>query len=158
MSREGLTACPGESRLTTRQLRLLTLLHSPPASGSDTTIRRITSHLAALGHRVILQSDPADSAELARLARKHDVDALIGTHAFLSGRTFHGSGLPYALVLGGTDVNELAADPECLKIMSRAVSDAAAVVVFNEDFRHRCLRTWPDAARKLHHIPQGVRT
>src|ERR1700683_5343627 len=32
------------------------------------------------------------------------------------------------------------------------------VVVFNEDFTHRCLRTWPDAASKLHHIPQGVRT
>jgi len=144
--------------LASGRLRFLALLHSPPASGSDTTIRRIISHLRALGHSVILQPDPADPAELARLAGKHDADALIGTHAFLSGRSFYRSGLPYVLILGGTDVNELAGDPDCLETMTRALKGAASVVVFNEDFRNRCLTTWPDVEDKIRHIPQGVRT
>ncbi len=158
MPSDGLTTCSGESRLASAPLRILALLHSPPCSGSDTTIRRIIGHLAELGHCVVSQADPADSAELARLAAKHDADALIGTHAFLSGRTFVGSDLPYALILGGTDVNELSTDPDCFEIMTSAVDGAAAVVVLNEDFKHRALRTWPGTAGKLYHIPQGVRT
>lgn len=157
MPTEGLTTLTSQPRAN-GGLRLLALLHSPPASGSDTTIRRIASHLAALGHSVVRVPDPADPAELARLARKHGADALIGTHAFLSGRFFRGTGLPYALVLGGTDVNEFAYDPECSEIMTHAVSEATAIVALNEDFVHRCLRIWPQAEGKLHHIPQGVRT
>ncbi len=158
MPTERLTASITQPHPDDSRLRLLALLHSPSASGSDTTICRIASHLAALGHSLVRVPDPADPAELARLARKHGADALIGTHAFFSGRSFRGSGLPYVLVLGGTDVNEFAHDPECLEIMTRAVSEATAIVAFNEDFMQRCLRVWPLAEGKLYHIPQGVRT
>ena len=107
-----------------RPMNVLALLHGPTASGSQTTIRRIASHLTASGHSVVPLPDPGDPEQLSRLARERDVDVMIGTHAFLSGKHFLEVGLPYVIVLGGTDVNEFAPDPDCFAVMTRAVEGA----------------------------------
>lgn len=64
----------------------------------------------------MLLPDPVDPAELSRLARKLDIHAMIGTHAYLSGKPFLRAGAPYVLVLGGTDVNEFALDGARLRM------------------------------------------
>lgn len=138
-------------------MKLLAVLHSPPGSGADTTIRRVAGHLTDLGHAVEFAGDPDDPAELARIASRRGVDALIGTHALLCGRSFPDSGVPYVLIFGGTDLNEYAFDPETLAVMTDAVDRAAALVAFTDNFVHRCLTLWPDVEDKLWQIPQGVR-
>src|SRR5215470_13484732 len=139
-------------------MKLLALLHGPAASGADTTIRRIADWLSASGHPMSLVHEPADPGELARVARGHGVLALVGTHALHSGRPFLDVGLPYVLVLGGTDLNEYALEPEYYALMTEAVEGAAGLVAFNEDFVRRCRSLWPQAADKVRLIPQSVRT
>jgi glycosyltransferase involved in cell wall biosynthesis len=139
-------------------MRILAVLHSPAGSGGDTTIRRIAGHLVQCGHSVVPLPDPGDAALLRRAAVRHGAEALIGTHAYLSGRLFLGSGLPYVLVFGGTDLNDFVGDPDALELMTSAVREAAAVVAFNDDFVRRCTDRWPWATAKLWHIPQGVAT
>lgn len=139
-------------------MRLLALLHSPVASGGDTTIRRIADRLSTSGHPVLLVPQPDDPGELAMVAKEQQVLALIGTHALLSGAPFLQVGLPYVLVLGGTDLNEYAQDPDCYALMTEAVDGAAGLVAFNEDFVRRCRSLWPAAAHKVRLIPQSVHT
>lgn len=132
------------------------MLHSPPGSGSDTTIRRIAAHLTGSGHSVLLTPDPGDPRQLAHLARRNGIDAMLGTHAYLCGQTFADSDLPYVIVFGGTDLNEFTEDPQAMAVMTEAVDRAAALVAFNHDFVDRCLTLWPRTKDRLHHIPQAV--
>ncbi|ADJ49655.1 glycosyl transferase/hydrolase [Amycolatopsis mediterranei S699] len=138
-------------------MNLLALLHSPTASGGDTTTRRIAAHLSASGYSVLLVP-PADAAELTAVAEEHRVLALVGTHALLSGSTFLETGLPYVLALGGTDLNEYTLEPVFHALMTKAVERAAGLVAFNDDFAGRCRTLWPQVADKVRVIPQGVRT
>ena len=157
MAATGRTPCD-RSRHDTFPVRLLALRHSPTASGGDTTIRRIAAHLTAEGHTVALEQLPAEPGELARIARTRGIDALIGTHAYLSGAPFLDVPLPYVLVLGGTDLNEFAWEPEYLPVMTEAVGSAYAIIAFNDDFVHRCRTRWPATSGRVHRIPQGVST
>jgi glycosyltransferase involved in cell wall biosynthesis len=139
-------------------MKLLAVLHSPPGSGGDTTIRRIAGHLTERGHVVFFAPDTGDPARLEQTAREHGADALIGTHALSCGWSFPKTGLPYVVVFGGTDLNEYAFDPETYAVMTAAVDGAAALVAFTDNFMHRCLTLWPHVEDKLWQIPQGVRT
>jgi pimeloyl-ACP methyl ester carboxylesterase len=139
-------------------MNLLALLHSPAASGGDTTTRRVADHLSASGHPVLLLPHAADVAEMTAAAVEHEVAALVGTHALLSGSTFLEMGLPYALVLGGTDLNEYTLEPVFHAVMTKAVERAAALVAFNGDFLRRSRTLWPQVAEKVRFIPQGVST
>lgn len=139
-------------------MRVLAPLHGPPASGNDTTIRRIAAHLTALGHSVLLAPAPEDPFELAKMAKERDVDGLIGTHLYLSGRLFLESDLPYVVVLGGTDLNEFALEPEYLAVMTEVVERGHAIVAFNDDFVDRYAALWPETANRLFRIPQAART
>jgi glycosyltransferase involved in cell wall biosynthesis len=139
-------------------MRILAVLHSPAGTGSDTTIRRIAGHLRDAGHSVLFCLDPGTPEALTRLARSHGVEALIGTHALLSGSLFVDTGLPYVLVFGGTDLNESVFDAESLTVMTAAVRGASALIAFNADFVRRCRALWPEVEDKLHHVPQGVST
>ncbi|WP_439377189.1 alpha/beta fold hydrolase [Amycolatopsis lexingtonensis] len=136
-------------------MKLLALLHSPAASGGDTTTRRIAGHLTASGYPVLLEPH---AAAVTATTGEHDVLALVGTHALLSGSTFLEIGLPYVLVLGGTDLNEYALEPVFHQVMTRAVEGAAGLVAFNDDFVRRSRELWPQVAEKVRYIPQGVRT
>ncbi|WP_290056612.1 alpha/beta fold hydrolase [Amycolatopsis solani] len=136
-------------------MTLLALLHSPAASGGDTTTRRIAEHLSASGHPVRLLPHADAVAEAAKDA---DVLAMVGTHALLSGSTFLETGRPYVLVLGGTDLNEYALEPVFHQVMTQAVERAAGLVAFNDDFVRRSRELWPQVADKVRYIPQGVRT
>jgi glycosyltransferase involved in cell wall biosynthesis len=137
-------------------MRVLGLLHSPSGSGSDTTIRRIADHLAQRGCTVLLTPDPEDARSLEQLADRHKADGFIGTHAYLSARSFIGTTRPYVVVFGGTDLNEYVHDNDCRELMAKTVRNAAGLVAFTGDFVERCTTLWPDAASRLHHIPQGV--
>jgi glycosyltransferase involved in cell wall biosynthesis len=139
-------------------MRILAVLHSPVGSGGDTTIRRIAGHLVESGHSVVPLPDPGDAGLLRQAVARHGVEAMIGTHAYLSGQLFLGSDLPYVIVFGGTDLNDFVLDPDAMALMTAAVDEAAALVAFNDDFVRRCQDLWPRAAAKLWHIPQGVNT
>jgi len=139
-------------------MKVLVAAHSPCGSGSDTTIRRIAAHIESSGHSVLFAADHGDPGTVSRLARRHRVDAMIGTHALLCARSFRDEGPPYVVVFGGTDLNEYALDPPSLEAMGRAVNRAAGLVAFTTDFVDRCLALWPHVRDRLRHVPQGVHT
>lgn len=139
-------------------MNILALLHSPRPSGNDTTIRRITSHLAAGGHGVTLMNASDGIEHLHKVARLNEIDLIIGTHALFSGRYVLEAGLPYLLIFAGTDLNEFSLDEASLSVMTSAVEGSAGLIVLNEDFQIRCTELWPHVREKLHKIPQAIWT
>lgn len=140
-------------------MNVLAFSHSPPATGSDTSIRRITAHIAAGGHEVVLKREwSLGTPSLERLIGEHRFDLLVGTHAYYSGRVFVQGDIPYVLVLSGTDLNELLDDRACRRVMDEAIASVTQLVTYDDDFRSRCARLWPTSAAKTAVVPKGVAT
>jgi glycosyltransferase involved in cell wall biosynthesis len=139
-------------------MRILLLGILTPGTGNSTTLTRIETELRAAGH------DPhlCDAQELTNdqalndIVQKQHIDAVIGLHALHAGRFARTLTVPLILIFGGTDVYEYSKIPSDLKIMTEAVSVAAAVVCFDTDSQKRVLGIWPEAQTKCEVIPQGV--
>jgi len=97
------------------------------ATGNATTARRIAETLVALGHKAVLCNSFA-------LPPDADIDAVVAIHARKSRPATElaaARGLPYALVLGGTDINVDAHSEALLPTLCAAARGAAAVVAFS---------------------------
>jgi hypothetical protein len=105
------------------------------ATGNATTIQRISSSLVSQGFETIL-ADLNKDHEICQLRaeiKKGKVDTLIGLHAFRAGSLLITMGVPYAIILGGTDMNETAPDDvSTLSVMKSCLRSAQVVVAFNE--------------------------
>lgn len=133
------------------KITLLALFNN--ATGNTTTALRIQKHLEAAGHSVeqfSVDSSPAGTPIKGDMA--------LGIHAYGAGKFLHNSSVPYAIVFGGTDLNECTKDPEKMQMMSEAIGQAGALVAFNDDFMKRAETLWPACKEKLHRIPQAVET
>ncbi|MEU9148860.1 glycosyltransferase [Streptomyces sp. NPDC048349] len=141
-----------------RAMIIAAITDSAPATGNDTTIRRLAAHVSSAGHEVRLVEAGALPEALAHGAEGCGFDAAIVTHAVAAGEIRHSLTIPYILVFGGTDLNEFSLDPAHFAVMTEAVAGADALVAFNDDFVLRCLALWPDTIQKLYSIPQAVDT
>ncbi|XP_004363480.1 hypothetical protein CAOG_03752 [Capsaspora owczarzaki ATCC 30864] len=102
----------------------------------------------------MLAKDPANCSP----ALFDGYDLALGLHAFRSGQYLIHCPLPYAIILGGTDVNEAQElTNEQLDLMTLAVRRARGIVAFNESLSAPALKRWPflDGSR-LRIIPQAV--
>ena len=103
---------------------------------------------------------------------------VLGVHAYRSGKLLLGCGVPYMIVLGGTDVNidlHESAKGEVIRhvialhasahhgartlspqVIRRVIAEAAAVVAFNEELKTGLLARIPEARSKVFLIPQAV--
>ena len=81
---------------------------------------------------------------------------VLGVHAYRSGKLLLGCGVPYIIVLGGTDVNIDLHERAKGEVIRRVIAEAAAVVAFNEELKTALLALIPEARTKVFLIPQAV--
>ena len=104
------------------------------ATGNATTALRIRRLFASCGCTMLaLDVDAWTPKRLAAFVAQHEVDAVVGVHAWRAGRLL--ADLPPAvvtvLILGGTDIHRDARDAERARVMRQAMQRCAVVVAFN---------------------------
>lgn len=139
-------------------MTILLLSLTTAATGNATTAQRIRGYCEAAGHRVVHLSteESWQPAALQAIVERECVSAAIGIHAFGAGKHMRHLSVPYAIVFGGTDINELSKDPQSCAVMSEAVHRATVAIAFDDVFIERAALLWPDAVTKLRRIPQAA--
>ncbi|XP_076435001.1 glycosyltransferase 1 domain-containing protein 1-like isoform X2 [Babylonia areolata] len=117
--------------------------------GNYSTISRIRCHLVKRGHTCQLWDiqeleKGGGEGEVNRVLHQHQVDLLIGIHAFRTGRILKDCKVPYILILGGTDVNEFHKDEHRMSVMTLAVMRASYVICFSESLQQKAQSLWPN--------------
>lgn len=99
-----------------------------PHTGNAITARRLLSLLPAAAVAALdihkIKTRPAMVEALAHVG----AGVVLGVHAYRSGRLLLGSGVPYVIVLGGTDMNIDVHEPAKGAVIRRVVAEAAAVI------------------------------
>jgi len=83
---------------------------------------------------------------------------VVGIHAFRSGRLMTELGVPYVIVLGGTDVNINVNQPEKRTVMEQALRGAGAIIAFTAEMLATLVSTCPSVRYKAHLVPQAILT
>lgn len=137
-------------------VRMAAVLSSlTPATGNSVTAERIAGSIGGFTIDLAAVETPA---ALRKMLAEHRVQLLFGVHAFRSGRLMLGCGVPYAIILGGTDMNEHLRDPAKRKVMAAALAEARAIVSFNAGLKQTLLEAFPKLRDKVFVIPQAITT
>ncbi|KNC47948.1 glycosyltransferase 1 domain-containing protein 1 [Thecamonas trahens ATCC 50062] len=102
-------------------------------TGNRTTALRVAAALAGVGEVVLVDVASEDGGEWPADVPAPDV--ALGIHAFRSAEVLSSLGCPYAVIFGGTDVNEaevFAKHPVRGPVMRAALEGAHACVAFSE--------------------------
>lgn len=124
-----------------------------PSTGNRVTADRIA---AALGATTLSVTSAADPAALGAALGARGARLVVGVHAYRAGRLLLGCGVPFVLVLGGTDMNVHLHEETKRPTIVAAVEAAIAVVAFNAELLDLLLRAVPAARPKAHLVPQAV--
>ncbi|CAI9740461.1 Hypothetical predicted protein [Octopus vulgaris] len=128
--------------------------------GNSSTATRIKCHLAKVGFHCILQ-DVGSTECVDALLQQHQISAILALHAYHSGKILTNSRLniPYAVVLGGTDVNEYHRDTDKMKIMSSVLKHSKYIIGFSKQMVNTAARLWKNIDAGIFiSIPQAVET
>ena len=139
----------------------------PPVASSAVMLASLTAHTGnAVTSARILSALPASSKVLADVASfadgaalgehlvAHGATLVVGVHAYRAGRLLVDCGVPFVLILGGTDMNEHLAQPEKGAVIRAAIAQSAAVVAFDANLMARLLVADPSAKHKAFLVPQ----
>ncbi|XP_065054642.1 glycosyltransferase 1 domain-containing protein 1-like [Rhopilema esculentum] len=139
-------------------MKVLILARLTAASGNNSTACRIREHLLSGGFEVsaVCVSYFQKYHELAAYVSSNAIDFIIGIHAFRAGKLLCDCKVPYAIIFGGTDLNEHHKDKEKLFFMSKAVSKARKCVAFNNAMKQKAISFWEEAKDKVIVQPQAV--
>lgn len=143
------------------KLALVTPYYFPAVRGNSITVQRIESGLRDQGVEVAVYSlDRQDPEAILAALRRARPDAIHGFHATASGplvadaaRTL---GVPAAMTVTGTDVNQDLFDPARRPQVRDTLRAARAIVVFHETIAAKVRREVPDVADKIRVIGQAV--
>ena len=111
-------------------------------------IYHVTSHLLALGYSVQMVDTTDHFADAKLTAIVHNVSynynhsaffCLFCIHAVRSGAFALRSGLPYVMMMGGTDINVNVHDPRKLDTVRSVLAHARRIIAFTEDMRARAV-------------------
>ncbi len=154
------TAPSASPNALARPLHAVVLASMRPHTGNAITAARITRLLpAATARAVDIHSVSSRAALAEHLAAGGDAPPaglVLGVHAYRSGKLLLGCGVPYVIVLGGTDMNIDLYEPAKSSVIKRVIAEAAAVVAFNAELEAALLAAIPDARPKVFLIPQAV--
>jgi len=141
-----------------RDTRILLLTSLREGTGNAVTAARLAELIPA-AHCFLLDINALPDAEALR---KHvcecHVGLVLGIHAYRAGRLLVGCGVPFAIVLGGTDMNVMLHDEPKRLVMLDALAQAGAIIAFNQELLGRLLEAMPEARPKTFLVPQAVRT
>ena len=127
-----------------------------PHTGNAITTERIKSGLHikhVLCHDVNSLQTPSD---LARILVSSRATLVLGVHAYRAGRLLLDCGVPYIIILGGTDMNEHLHEARKGALIRKVVLQAAAIVAFDQNLRDKLLAAVPSVQQKVFLIPQAV--
>ena len=93
---------------------------------------------------------------LAHVLITERTSLVIGIHAYRSGRLLLDCGVPYIIILGGTDMNEYLNEGDKALLIRRVINQACAVVAFDNNLLLKLLHFMPHAKCKTFLIPQAV--
>ncbi|XP_042297805.1 glycosyltransferase 1 domain-containing protein 1 [Sceloporus undulatus] len=140
-------------------MRLLLLASLRAQTGNGTTAQRIQGHLEAAGHVCTLKDTFSCESPLAvSKLISENFDAALGIHLYKAGRLLQGSGIPFGIVFGGTDINEDARCEKKAQVMGTVLDEARFAVSFTEAMRERAISYWPLARNKIYVQAQGIVT
>ncbi|XP_053225995.1 glycosyltransferase 1 domain-containing protein 1 isoform X4 [Podarcis raffonei] len=141
-------------------MRLLMLGALRAHTGNGTTARRIQDHIEAAGHSCALMDISSCKSPLAvsNLISSENFEAALGIHLYKAGRLLQGSGIPFGIIFGGTDINEDAKCDEKAKVMGRVLEEARFAVSFTESMKEAAAVYWPRARNKIYVQAQGIVT
>ncbi|NXT75832.1 GL1D1 protein, partial [Zapornia atra] len=118
------------------------------------------NHLHAAGHTCVLKDAfmYQSPTEIATLISTDKFDAALAIHLYKGGRLLQGSTIPFGIIFGGTDVNEDIKCEEKCRVMGAVLGEARFVVAFTMKIKELAAAEWPDARKKIHVQPQGIKT
>lgn len=138
------------------------LLISPLSKGSGNlhTIERIRTYLSdAEYHCTLLSPEYFSKTTVNHYVAENHINLIIGLHAFRAGKVLHDVDIPYIIVIGGTDVNELYKDKDVLAVMTKSISSARKIVAFSNGLLQNTRTLWPEIdERRILTIKQAVNT
>jgi len=134
-----------------------------PLTGNQSTALRIRRHLTESNKEddtwncLIVDANEVGD-DLGLIVKRYEVDVALGIHAYRAGRLLVNAGIPYVLVLGGTDMNEMVHDADKAKVMRAALERSFAVVAFGDNLANkaRSLMGEDDSFIKVVILPQTV--
>ena len=121
------------------------MLSLKEGTGNTITGNRIASHLLALGYSVQMVDTTDHFADANLAAIVHNVSYNYNHSAFFclfcirSGAFALRSGLPYVMMMGGTDINVNVHDPRKLDTVRSVLAHARRIIAFTEDMRARAV-------------------
>ncbi len=135
--------------------KILVLSSLLESTGNATTAYRISSELRDTHDITLVNINTTDIKTLKKIVIDKKIDAAIGLHALLAGPLLHALNIPYALILGGTDLYQKT-DHHLFKEMVKAVLGASKIIAFGEENLHKAYNLWPEITEKGICIAQAV--
>ena len=143
--------------------RVILMLSMKEGTGNTITGNRIASHLLALGYAVQMvdTTDHFTAANLAAVVHNVSYDynhstffCLFCIHAVRSGTFALQSGLPYVIMMGGTDINVHVKDLRKLDTVRSVLAHARHIIAFTEDMKVRAVALLQDSIPPITVISQ----
>ncbi|XP_072033962.1 glycosyltransferase 1 domain-containing protein 1-like [Amphiura filiformis] len=85
-------------------------------------------------------------------------NCVLAIHAYRSGHLLPGCCKPYAVIFGGTDVNEHHQNKHKMEVMTAALQKARFVIAFSRPMMLKAKELWPDICDRIIQQPQGIIT
>lgn len=131
----------------------LVLSSLTPQTGNAITADRIAR---AVGGTTADIADFASPQALGHALAARGVRLVFAVHAFRAGRLVLGCGVPFVVILGGTDANIHIHEAEKRPVILAALRAAEAVVSFNRELQLAVLEAAPEVAPKMFVLPQAI--
>ena len=145
--------------------RIIMMLSLKEGTGNTITGTRVASLLMDLGFTVQMvdSTDHFESGNIhailrnPRYSRGSPLQCLFCIHALRSGVFALDTGVPFVLMLGGTDINVSAQDPQKAERVKEVLQRASHVIAFTEDMKQRTVALLRDAVcPPISVIPQST--
>lgn len=139
-------------------MRVLLLASLTSETGNFSTAERIQKCLGDCNIECWLQciSSFSDCVSVTKFVHAHAFRCVIGIHAWRAGRLLLDCPVPFAIIFGGTDLNEHKKDKEKFVAMSKVVAKASYLVAFSNPMKKQATALWPRSEEKFILQPQAV--
>lgn len=141
-----------------RFMKVLLIASLTAETGNFSTAERLHKSLCESKYDCYMHSVSCfkDRSLLSKFISTQGFKCVIGIHAWRAGRLLLECPIPFAIVFGGTDLNEHCKDEEKFETMSKVVGEASYIVAFSKPMKKQALLMWPGSKNKIILQPQAV--